>query len=199
MKQQVFIIHGGNAFNSYDDYLTDLKQKEVSLEMLKLSDWKSSLGAVLGEMFEVLIPRMPNPQNAKYFEWKIFFEKYIPLLDDGVILIGHSLGGIFLAKYLSEEIYPKKIRATLLVAAPFNTPHVHPYVDFNLLNSLEGLAAQGGAVFFYHSKDDQVVPFSDFENYRVALPGAQFRTFEDRQHFNGEAFPEIAEDIRKSR
>jgi hypothetical protein len=51
---------------------------------------------------------MPNPMNARYNEWKILFKKIVLLLDDNVILIGHSLGAIFLVKYLSENKFPKK-------------------------------------------------------------------------------------------
>ena len=67
-----------------------------------------NLDKVLGGGYEVLIPQMPNSQNARYSEWKILFEKIISILDDEIILIGHSLGGIFLVKYFSENDYAKK-------------------------------------------------------------------------------------------
>jgi len=43
---------------------------------------------------------MPCIENAKYNEWKIQFEKYLKRTDNDLILIGMSLGGIFLTKYL---------------------------------------------------------------------------------------------------
>lgn len=197
MKQQVFSIHGGNAFETYEEYLADLKQKEVSIEGTRFMDWKGNLQKVLGDSYEVILPRMPNSGNARYAEWKIWFEKFVPLFEENIIFIGHSLGGIFLAKYLSEEKYPKKIRATLLVAAPYNAPDDHPYVDFNILTDLSGLQEQGGEIILYHSKDDQVVPFSNFKRYQRELPSAQTRIFEDRKHFNDASFPEIISDIQK--
>ena len=63
---------------------------------------------------------MPLQDNAKYEEWKILFERYIPHLKDNVILMGNSLGGIFLAKYLSENKFPKKILSTYLTCPPFD-------------------------------------------------------------------------------
>lgn len=39
---------------------------------------------------------MPNSNNAHYQEWKIIFDKIVTLLDEDVIFISHSLGGIFL-------------------------------------------------------------------------------------------------------
>lgn len=196
MKQQVFVIHGGDAYDTYEEYIESLKQKEFSIERTQTTDWKGNLAKDLGDEYQVIAPRMPNAQNARYAEWKIVFDKFVPLLDDNVIFVGHSLGGIFLAKYLSEEQYPKSIKATLLVAAPYNALDENPYVDFNILTNLSGLEKQGGKVFLYHSKDDEVVPFSSFERYQRELSTATTRVFADRQHFNQSEFPEIVADIR---
>lgn len=190
------MIHGGEAFDSYEEYLAHLQQITVSLEDLQKKGWKSSLGEQLGAEYEIIAPRFPNSLNAKYAEWKIWFEKYVPFLRDDVIFIGHSLGGIFLAKYLSEENYPKRIRATLLVAAPYNTPTDHPLADFNLTAPMAKLEEQGGIVFLYQSEDDSIVPFSNLERYQAELPNATVRIFTDRGHFNAEEFLEIVEDIK---
>ncbi len=88
-----------------------------------------------------------------------------------------------------------KIKATLLVAAPYNALDDHPYVDFNILTDLSDLERQGGEIILYHSKDDESVPFSNFERYHKELPSAQTRIFEDRKHFNDATFPEIVADI----
>lgn len=195
MKTQVFAIHGGNAFETYEEYIADLRQKTVTIERTRFIDWKGNLQKDLGDAYEVILPRMPNSWNARYSEWKIWFEKFVPQLDDNVIFIGHSLGGILLTKYLSEEQYPKKIRATLLVAAPYNAPDDHPYVDFNIMTPLTKLQEQGGEIILYQSKDDQDVPFSNFERYQKELSTAQARIFTDRQHFNQAHFPELVQDI----
>ncbi|MDR0369151.1 MAG: alpha/beta hydrolase [Candidatus Peribacteria bacterium] len=63
---------------------------------------------------------MPNKQNAKYKEWKIVFEKIVDKLDNNFILIGHSLGAMFIVKYLSEHTINKTIKKTLLLATPFD-------------------------------------------------------------------------------
>lgn len=140
---------------------------------------------------------MPNAQNARYAEWKMWFEKILPLMGDGVILIGHSLGGIFLAKYLSEQTVELRIKATFLVAAPYNTAAEHPLVDFVIQHSLRGLEKQGGEIFLYHSADDAVVPFSNFERYQSELKGAHIRVCNDRKHFNQAEFPELVQDIQE--
>jgi predicted alpha/beta hydrolase family esterase len=196
MPKQILVIHGGDAFEKYEDYLNYLKQREVTLDRVKSKDWKRNLGEVLGPEYEVLLPQMPNAQNARYLEWKIWFEKLIPLLNDSVIFVGHSLGGIFLAKYFSENEYPKQVLATYLVAAPYNTENDHPLVDFVISDNLLDFEKQSGEIFIYHSKDDVVVPFSNFSSYQKALPKAHTRIFENKQHFNQAEFPEIVHDIK---
>lgn len=198
MKQQILAIHGGDAFETYEQYIERLRSIDLDLSRATFKGWKQSLPDVLGDDFEVIQPRMPNANNAKYLEWKIWFEKHIPFIRDNVILIGHSLGGIFLAKYLSEESLSKKVRATLLVAAPFNTATQHPLADFNLLVSFEKFKKQAGEVYLFQSKDDDIVPYSNVESYLRELPNAHLMTFEDRGHFHAEAFPELIDVIKNN-
>ncbi|OGG73069.1 hypothetical protein A3A38_01830 [Candidatus Kaiserbacteria bacterium RIFCSPLOWO2_01_FULL_53_17] len=199
MKQQVVVIHGGDSFPAYDAYLSYLKNFKVdSIDSFRpKKDWKTSLPETLGGEYDVLLPRMPNKNNARYLAWKLWFEKMIPFLNDEVILVGHSLGASFLVHYLSEEQFPRRIRATLLVAAPYSidmgagtTP------EFTAPDSLALLEKQGGKILLYHSKDDLVVPFSELAKYQKALPSATARAFNDRQHFNQESFPELVADIQ---
>lgn len=199
MKQQILIIHGGTTFDTYEGYLSYLKNKEINLDKLKLrKEWKDTLPENLGENFEVLMPRMPNGTNARYKEWKIWFERIIPLLDNNLILIGHSLGGIFLAKYLSENNISKKIKATILIAAPFDDEKSgRSLADFKLSSSLERFTKQGGKICLMQSKDDPEVLFEQLEKYKQVLPNAKTMVFDDRGHFNQESFPEIIELIKK--
>lgn len=198
--QQIIVIHGGDAFPSYEDYLLFLKSWEIDFERYRKGSesWKRSLGDRLGEGFEVITPDMPNKMNARYEEWKIWFDKFIPFLRDGVVFVGHSLGGTFLARYLSEEEIPVKIGAVLLVAAPYDEEGSDESLgDFVLPDALRALQNLGGRVFLYHSTDDPVVPFGNLAKYREELPEAVARSFRDREHFNQEEFPELVEDILK--
>lgn len=197
MNQQVVIIGGGTTFESYKDYLSFLKNKELTLENFRPDqDWKDTLAVKLGRRFDVLLPKMPNKTNARYKEWKIWFERIIPFLNQDVIFIGHSLGGIFLAKYLSENKFSKTIKATVLVAAPFKKDDL---VDFKLPSSLAKFAKQGGMIYLVQSKDDPVVPFEQLGKYKQALPNSKTIILDNREHFNQEAFPEIIKLIRTLR
>lgn len=196
MKQQVVVIHGGDSFATYEEAWNALIDAVLNIDRLRFFDWKSTLREMLGEAYDVIQPRMPNPQNAKYKEWKLWFEKLVPQLDEKVILVGHSLGGSFLAKYLSENVLPKQIVATLLVAPPFDTDSGRRLIEFDIINDLATLKEQGGAIFLYHSEDDPIVDFSELTKFLTHLPNAHSRTFTDRQHFNQMEFPELLEDIR---
>jgi hypothetical protein len=199
--KQIVVIHGGDVFPTYDAYITYLRNFKIeSLDFFRgKKGWKATLQETLGDAYEVLLPRMPNGSNAKYLEWKIWFEKLIPLLNDEVILVGHSLGALFLAKYLSEETFPKKIAATLLIAAPYDTDGERAIVEFVLPSSLAHLEGQGGKIFLYQSTDDPLVHFSELAKYQRALPHAQVRALEGRGHFldkDHPVFPELVADIQ---
>lgn len=198
MKQQVLVIHGGTSFDNNEDYIEFIKTRELTLDTLRQTyDWKASLGGELGEAFDVLQPRMPNGTNARYKEWKIWFERCVRLLEENIILIGQSLGGIFLAKYLSENVLAKKIKATILVAAPFDDVLTAESLnDFKLPVSLDKFANQGGTICIIHSKDDPIVPFGDAAKYQQALPKAKMMLFDDRQHFHQEKFLELVNRIK---
>ncbi len=199
MKHQIIIIHGGDNFDTYEEYIKFLKDWKINFEDYRnpRSGWKSSLSKKLGKNFEIIKPNMPNEINAKYPEWKIWFEKFVPYFEDEVILIGHSLGGVFLAKYLAENILPRKILATFLVAAPFDDKDAeYSLADFALPSNLSKFQKQGGRIFLYHSQDDPVVPFVDLAKYQKSLINVSARIFKDRGHFLQEQFPEIVRDIK---
>lgn len=194
---QVVVIHGGDTFDSYEKYLQFLKDYQVgSLDYFTRVSWKRNLPERLGGEFQVIAPRMPNINNCKYLEWKIWFEKLVPFLSDGVIFVGHSMGGIFLAKYLSEEHFPRVIKATFLVTAPFDVcTDGSGLADFILPEDLGRFEKQGGTIYVYHSTDDPAVPFSNAEQYLQRLPKAELVVFSDRGHFTGPELPELVEAI----
>ena len=200
MKKQIVIIHGADTFDTYEEYLDFIKNFEIDFERFRNSrvDWKDTLREKLGEDYEVIQPDMPNKFNAKYAEWQIWFEKFIPYLEAEVVLIGHSMGGVFLAKYLSENDFSKKILATFLVGAPYDNEGTDETIgDFAPPKNLDKFKGQAGKVYIYHSKDDPIVPFPNAAKYMERLEGARLVEFSDRGHFQQEEFPELVEDIKE--
>ncbi len=81
MKKQVVVIHGGDTFESYEEYLNFLRKYEIDIERYKrdLGDWKQSLRPKLGEDYEVIIPVMPNKSNAQFEEFPELVEDVLRL------------------------------------------------------------------------------------------------------------------------
>lgn len=197
MKRQVIFIHGGDPHDSYRQYLTHLKSFSVDLTRLNKKSWRKWLQSGLGTKYEVILLSMPNPNNAKYLEWEIWFKKFLPLINKEIILAGHSLGGVFLAKYLSENKFSKKILGLFLVAPPFKgNDKSDPMADFILPKNMSRLAKYADKVHLYHSIDDKIVTSKDFNRYLKVLPQAKVRIFKNRGHFLGDKFPELVKDIK---
>ncbi len=197
-RTQILIIHGGMTFKSKKDYLHFLKTRKISIEeKIKWSD--DYLKKKLGKDFEIIKPRMPLQDNVKYDEWKIHFERHFPFLRNNIILIGSSLGGIFLAKYLSENKFPKKILSTYLICPPFdNTRSGKDLVGgFKLKSDLSMIKKNSKNLNLLFSKDDDVVPVSHAKKYGKKLKNANIIIYESKNgHFKISEFPEIIKMIK---
>ena len=197
-KIQIMVIHGGMTFKNKKDYVYFLKNRTISLQ--KRVNWTGEyLENSLDKNIEIIRPRMPLQDNALYQDWKIHFERYIPLLNDNVVLIGVSLGGIFLAQYLSENKFPKKILSTYLVCAPFDDTCIGEDLvgGFKLKKDLSLLEINSKALTLLFSKDDDAVPVSHAEKYRSKLKNAKIIIYKSKNgHFNISKFPEIIKMIK---
>src|SRR3989344_9113965 len=196
-KIQILLVHGGMTFKNEKDYLHWLRTRKVST--LKRPYWEADLEKKLEKRFEIIRPRMPLQDNAKYRDWKIAFERYLPLLRHNFILIGSSLGGIFLAKYLSEHRLSKKALSAYLVCAPFDDTCLNEDLvgGFRLKTNLSLLEKNSKNLHLLFSKDDDTVPASHAEKYRKKLKNAEIIIYKSKNgHFNIPAFPEIIKMIK---
>lgn len=199
IKTQLFLVHGGMTFNDKKEYLNFLKTRPVNIER-KISWSDEYLRKKLDKKVHIIQPRMPCKDNSVYDEWKIHFERFFPYLTDNIILIGNSLGGIFLAKYLSENKFPKKILSVYLTCPPFDNtlPGESLSAGFILKNNLSLIEQNTNNLSLMFSKDDDVVPVSHAEKYKNKLPNANIVIYESKNgHFNISEFPEIIKMIKK--
>ena len=194
--KQILIIHGGDSFNRYEDYLDDLRDSLLDYDRLKpYRRWKDTIIEIFSDGADVLIPTMPNSANAQFEEWKIYFEKIIPFLGDDVRIIGHSLGAMFLANYLHKHPLQKQVRQLMLVAGGYNS-ETEGYGSF-VVSSAKGLKQSAKDIHLFHSEDDFVVPYSELDKYAQDLPGAHVHRFTNRNHFLDAEFPEIIELLKQ--
>jgi len=202
MKQIVY-IGGWDCFRSEEAFCQALKNREYE-PFQEYKNRKPRFKMQVKDEYEMAFPNMPNIYNAKYTEWKIWFEKIFPFLNnEKLILIGHSLWSSFLAKYLSENTFPKRIDQLHLLAGVFDEhdlPKGEDYLGDFVFDpmQLKNLEHQVDKIFLYHSHDDTTVPFINGEKFKKHLPNAMFNIFENKGHFwQMEEFPELVENITK--
>lgn len=189
-REQICILHGGEAYASDADYRQALEDKMLLYErLLYAPSWKKWLAEQLTGS-DVLLPSLPNPQNAKYDEWALYFSKVMPLLAPGATLIGHSLGGIFLAKYLSEHPPARPFARLILVAAPYDDESTESLGGFKLTNASR-LQSAAREIHLFFSDDDPVVPLEEKNKYLRDIPSAILHQLSGKQHFNDPTFPEL--------
>ena len=197
MKQIIF-IRWGEAFDTEEQYL-DYLQKRKYDPFDQSKSWRDWIERALSEEYQMMAPVMPCKQNATYVAWKIWFEKLLPYLnEEELIVIWSSLWWTFLAKYLSENTFPKQIAQLHLVAAAFDSEGLvdETIGDFILdTNKLGNIEKQIDKIFLYASTDDPLVPISHSENYKKYLPSAEVFIFQNRGHFFQPALPELLENI----
>lgn len=198
-KPKILYIHGGMTFKNQKDYFSFLKNRKVSLE--SYNNWSDNfLDKKLGKKFQIVRPRMPLKENAHYDHWKIHFEKYLPLLGKNFVLMGESLGGIFLAKYLSENKLKNKAAKIFIICAPFdNTLEGEDLVGgFKLGKDLSLVEKNTKELYFFFSEDDDVVPVIHAEKYRKHFSNDKIFIFKNKNgHFRVEEFPEIVRFVNK--
>jgi predicted alpha/beta hydrolase family esterase len=199
-KQQIIHIGGGRAFNSQKQYFSYLKKIPLwHMEVTNFNPWYKNYDIFLTEdSYQTLSIPMPAKEYASYAAWKIWFERHFEFFDNNIILLGHSLGGIFIAKYLSENNVPFAINQLHLIAPVYEDENqIEQLADFKLTD-FPGklLEKQIPEIHIYHSNDDTVVPITESEKYHVQIPESKIHIFEDRGHFLGEEFPELFENIK---
>lgn len=194
-KKQIVFIHGGDSYSSYDKYLHNLEHSKLDYSrLLQVQRWSDTLSSQLSEA-DVLVPQFPNKQNANYNEWEIYFQKLLPFLGSDVRLIGHSLGAMFLAKYLHTRPLKKPVNQLILLAGGYNNPDTD-YGSFKLESATE-LDKSARQIHLFHSRDDFVVDFGELAKFQADLPAASLHIFDDRNHFLNSDFPELIELLKK--
>ncbi len=143
-------------------------------------------------------PEIPNAYAPDWQTWCTEFERFE--VNEGTILVGHSNGGGFLVRWLSEN--PDiKVKFLGLVAPSFNEGELTDgdFFDFKIDSSIASRV--GRIVVFNGMKDSQSVHDS-IESIVKEIDGVELREFENLAHFcvddmESEKFPELLEEILK--
>ena len=178
MRRQVLFIHGGGE-RAYEE--------DGRLAM--------SLGGALGAAYGVRCPKMPDEDSPEYGAWRDRIAGELAAPHGEVFLVGHSLGGSILLKYLCEEEATKPVAGLFLIAAPFWGAEDWEVDEYAVREDFASKLPPELPVFLYHGRDDEVVPFAHLALYADKLPRATVRELDGRGHQFGEDLSEVARDI----
>lgn len=180
MTQQVLFVQGGGtgAHDEWDNELVD------------------SLARALGARYDVRYPRMPNEGDPSYASWRVALMEEIAALDDGAILVGHSIGGTILINALAEQNLRWKPSAVFLIAAPYVGQDGWPSDEIAPMD-LGSRLPKGLPIYLYHGDADETVPFAHLGLYAKAIPQATARRLKGRDHQFNDDLSEVARDIKK--
>jgi predicted alpha/beta hydrolase family esterase len=156
----------------------------------------ASLERALGDDFVVHFPRMPDEADPNVGSWKRKIAAELARLRGRVYLVGHSVGGSMLLKYLSEEEVGKPIGGLFLLAAPSWDEDKWNFDDLKVPRDLAAKLAFIARVHLYHSRDDAVVPFDHLALHAARLPQATVHAVDGRGHQFGNDLTDVAGDIR---
>ena len=177
----LFIQGGGEGAHQADDLLA------------------ASLRKALGGEYDVRYPRMPGEANPDLQTWTAQIARELEALDGEVILVGHSLGGAALLKYLAEEKVEKAIAGLFLLAAPSWDGENWNFDDLRLPRDLAAKLSQIPRIFLYHNRDDEIAPFSHLALHAARLPRAIVRESDSGGHQFGNDLRNVASDIRRNK
>lgn len=144
---------------------------------------------------------MPKPNEPQLSEWLDEIKRHVDeCVEDEIYLVGHSLGGIAILRFLETYTVPQ-IRGVILVSSPCHQNKNEKIKSFLAAEvAWDVIKKQNKKVVVIHGDNDPVVPFSDAEEAARELNGTLI-SIPNGQHLNGAAgftkLPEVVEQLEK--
>jgi predicted alpha/beta hydrolase family esterase len=179
MTRQVLFVQGGGA-GTHDEWDNKLVE---------------SLERDLGPDYKLIYPRMPNEADPKYTRWKAALEEELGRLDDGAVLVGHSMGGTILINALADDPPALALGGVFLIAAPFVGDGGWPSEDIEPRRNIGASLPEGMPIYLYHGSKDDIAPLAHVDLYAKAIPQAVVRRLKGRNHQLNNELREVARDV----
>jgi len=179
-KRQVLFVQGGgpDVHDRWDNKLVDSLKKE------------------LGPNYEVRYPRMPDEADPHYAIWKPVLEAELQTLDEGAIVVGHSIGAAMLVNVLAERAMGFKLGGIFLISAPFVGEGGWSSDELNSPRDLGARLPQDVPVHIYHGLEDEEAPPNHASLYERAIPRAKVHRVAGRDHQFNNDLKGVAEQIK---
>ena len=181
MPKQLLFVQGGGGKNAHDEWDSKLVE---------------SLQRELGPGYEIRYPRMPDEDDPQFAPWKAALRKEFDKLDDGAMLVGHSIGATILLHSLAEEPLERPPAGIFLISMPFIGEGGWPSDEVEPKPDLGGRLPARCPVYLYHGDADDTVPIRHAELSAKAIPQAALRKLARRDHQLNNDMSEVAADIR---
>jgi predicted alpha/beta hydrolase family esterase len=150
----------------------------------------------LGPAYSVACPAMPAPTKPSYERWNLALERLLPSGKSPPILVGHSLGGSVLLKYISEHKPKVSAAGLFVVAAPYWGHGDGKVKEFALGERFARSLPNSLKIYLYQSRDDEELDMEHLSRYANAIPRATVRLVERGGHTFKDGLPELTEDIQ---
>lgn len=203
MKDQIIIIGGGRTYRDKEQMMQNFITFDVDMEY-KTRSWKDWLSWSLEDKYEFITMKRPLVDNADYVVWKIMFEKYfVKLNSENLTIVSHSLGTIFILKYLVENGFKTNIKQLHLVS-PIVSNDFQPVDDVENtgtftfdISKISEVKKYVDDLHIWHSTDDTMCIYKNAEYIKQEIPESTLHTFSDRGHFLQSTFWELFDVLRK--
>lgn len=174
----LFIQGGGEGAYAEDQLLAD------------------SLKHALGPNYDVRYPRLPDESNPSVEVWGQRISSELSEISGKVTLVAHSVGGSILLQYLATENFGNAIEGLFVLAAPTWDDDQWRIDDLKLPPNIAEKLELIPRIFFYHCRDDDVVPFAHLALHAAQIPQAISRPISHGGHQFGNDLTRIAMGIR---
>lgn len=182
MTQQVLLVQGGGkgAHDEWDNKIADSLERE------------------LGSDYTVRYPRMPHETDPTYADWSATLRREFVKLDDGAVLVGHSIGGAILLRTLADDPPALTIGGIFLIAVPFVGEGGWRSEDVEPLADLGAKLPERTPIYLYHGSQDETAPLEHVHLHAKSIPQAVVRELSGRDHQLNNDMSEVAADIRRT-
>jgi len=162
-------------------------------DALMVDEIKKTLGAE----FSFIYPEMPHEEKPDYMAWSRFIDDVIQKEKGIPYLIGHSIGGSVLIKYLSEE-NPGNIKSAFILSAPFwGKSKDWEWKEVELKDNACERLQKIPHLLFYQASDDEITPAQHVQYYKEKIPQSHIEIFDTGGHQLKNQLKHVAKDIRE--
>ncbi|WP_224244179.1 alpha/beta hydrolase [Hyalangium gracile] len=143
----------------------------------------AGLKRALPSGYTLQAPLMPAPDAPRARPWLEALARHVARARPPFALVGHSLGGSLILKYLAENPVPGGLVGVVSVAAPFWNAPDWEVAEFALPPNAGERLASVPRIVLLNGRGDDVVPLDHLSRYARAVPTVTTREIDGDHEF----------------